>query len=436
MRGISQAGEEDGALAAMLPGWHALPRPAPQRVALITLTAATLLSMSTWFSASAVIPELKVAWHLPDPDAAWLTIMVQVGFVLGAVVSSVSNLTDRLSPRWIFFASSACACAANATLVAAGSVATAAVLRLVTGFFLAGVYPTSIKLVATWFERRRPAAIGWLVAALTVGSALPQLIGALGGARWQTVVISTSVLTAVGGLLVLVKVREGPYPFPAGAFDPHYVARTFLDRKVRLANLAYFGHMWELYSVWTWFGAFFSASLAATSFGGNTRLVSGLVTFCVIGVGAAGAISAGRLSHRLGTATVAALALTVSGCCSLFIGLLFGSPVALAAVGLIWGLAVIADSPEFFAIVSRAEEQAYVGTALTVQMAIGFLLTSVTIWLVPELVSVIGWRAAFCVLAAGPAVGVIAMLRLKTAPASSGITVAEVSGPDVIRNGP
>jgi MFS family permease len=415
----------------MYPGRHGLPRTAPQRAVLLTLTAATLLSMSAWFSASAVIPQLKVAWHLSGPDAAWLTIMVQVGFVLGAVVSAVGNLADRLSPRWIFFASSVCACAANAALVAAGSVATAAVLRLATGFFLAGVYPPGIKLVSTWFQTQRPAAIGWLVAALSVGSALPQLIGALGGARWQTVVISTSALTAIGGLLVLVKVREGPYPFPAGRFDPYYFARVFRDRKVRLANLAYFGHMWELYSVWTWFGVFFSASLAAASFRGNTRLVSGLVTFCVIGIGAVGAVGAGRLSHRLGPATVAVLALAVSGSCSLFIGLLFDYPVALAAAGLIWGLSVIADSPEFFAIVSRAEEQAYVGTALTVQVAIGFLLTSVTIWLVPELVLIIGWRAAFCVLALGPAAGVIAMLRLRTTPKSSTIA-AKVSRMDLV----
>lgn len=387
-----------------------------QRVALIALTAATMLSMTTWFSASAVVPQLRAAWQLSFVDAAWLTITVQIGFALGAVVSSLVNLPDRVSPHLVFFVSSICASMANGSLVMAGDLASAAVPRFATGFFLAGIYPPAIKLMSTWFRRTRSVAIGWLVAALTVGSALPQLINGLGGIRWQTVVVSTSFLTLVGGLLVQLKVRTGPYPFPSGSFDPSYVLRAFKDRRVRLANLAYFGHMWELYSVWAWFAAFFSASLASSSLAGSARLVSGVATFGVIAVGAVGAIGAGWLSHRMGPPTVAAIALAVSGGCSLFIGLLFPSPIALLALGLVWGFAVIADSPEFFTIVTRAEEQAFVGTALTMQLAIGFLLTSVTIGLVPTLQPIVGWRFAFSVLAVGPIVGVIAMLRLRKAP--------------------
>jgi MFS family permease len=385
-------------------------------LALGVLAGAVLLSMTTWFSASAVIPQLRVEWGLTTATASWLTVAVQVGFVAGALVSSVVNLADRVNPRYVFFWSSLGAAAVNAGLVLAGSLWPAVALRLATGFFLAGVYPPAIKLISTWFRRGRGLALGVTIGALTLGSAAPQLINGFGGLDWQAVVLWTSALTLLGGLLVAGILEDGPFPFPRARFDPTYALRVFRNRGVRLANFGYFGHMWELYSVWTWFGLFFSASLARASYQGVLRLVAGVATFLVIGAGALGATVAGALADRFGRSLVAAGSLVVSGTCSLTIGLLFNRPVLVFLAGLVWGFAVVADSAQFSTIVTEVCEQEYVGTASTVQLALGFLLTTVTIRLIPTLESAIGWRMAFSILALGPALGVIAMLRLRRAP--------------------
>jgi MFS family permease len=390
--------------------------PRGRRLALVVLAGAVLLSMTTWFSASAVIPQLRLEWGLTTATSSWLTVAVQVGFVAGALVSAVANLADRVNPRHIFLWSSLGAAMANAGLVLAGSLWSAIALRLATGFFLAGVYPPAIKLVSTWFRRGRGLALGVMVGALTLGSAAPQLINGLGGLDWQAVVLWTSALTVLGGLLIGGVLEDGPFPFPPARFDPGYALRVFRNRGVRLANFGYFGHMWELYSVWTWFGLFFSASLSRAAYRGDLRLMAGVATFLVIGAGALGAGVAGALADRFGRSLVAAGALIVSGTCSLTIGLLFDRPVLVFLAGLVWGFAVVADSAQFSTIVTEVCEQEYVGTASTVQLALGFLLTTITIRLVPTLESAVGWRMAFAVLALGPALGVVAMLRLWRAP--------------------
>jgi MFS family permease len=229
-------------------------------------------------------------------------------------------------------------------------------------------------------------------------------------------VLTTSALTIAGGLLVKYGLRDGPFPFPRGSFDPTYILRAFRNRGVRLANLGYFGHMWELYSVWSWFGLFFASSLAEASYQGNVRMVAGVATFLVIGIGALGAAFAGALADRVGRTLVAGGSLIVSGTCSLTIGLLFDHPLLTFFVGLVWGFAVIADSAQFSTMVTEVCDQAYVGTALTMQLALGFLLTTVTIRLIPTLVHLVSWRLAFSVLALGPLFGVIAMARLRRSP--------------------
>jgi MFS family permease len=390
--------------------------PRGRRLALVVLASAMLLSMTTWFSASAVIPQLRGAWGLTTATASWLTVAVQIGFVAGALVSAVVNLADRVDARHVFLWSSLGAAAVNGCLVLAGSLWPAIALRLATGFFLAGVYPPAIKLISTWFRRGRGLALGVMIGALTLGSAAPQLINGFGGLDWQAVVLWTSALTLLGGLLVAVVLEDGPFPFPTARFDPAYALRAFQNRGVRLANFGYFGHMWELYSVWTWFGLFFSASLSHAAYQGDLRLWAGVATFLVIGAGAMGATVAGALADRFGRSLVAAGSLVVSGTCSLTIGLLFDRPALVFVAGLVWGFAVVADSAQFSTIVTEVCEQEYVGTASTVQLALGFLLTTVTIRLIPTLESAVGWRMAFSILALGPALGVIAMLRLRRAP--------------------
>jgi MFS family permease len=390
-------------------------RPAGRRRALTLLAAALVLSMTTWFSASAVIPQLRAAWSLSNGAAAWLTIAVQLGFVTGAVVSAALNLADVMPPRLVILMGSIGAAAANLALLAAVGPELGIPLRFLTGFFLAGVYPPALKLMSTWFREGRGLALGVLTAAVTLGSAGPHLVNALGGLDVEVVVVMTSILTALGGLVVVTAVREGPYPFPLAVFDPRQAGRVLRNRGVRLASLGYFGHMWELYAMWAWFVVFFREVLERDSGPGGTA--ASLATFLVIGTGALGCVVGGVLGDRWSRTRSATLMMMVSGICALSIGGLADGPVwVVLAVGLVWGCAVVGDSAQFSTMVTELADQAYVGTALTLQLAVGFTLTVATIWLVPLVRDASSWAWAFALLAPGPFLGIAAMLRLRGSP--------------------
>ena len=377
------------------------------RRTLALLALALVCSMATWFSASAVVPQLRDEWSLSRGAASWLTIAVQLGFVAGALVTSLFNLADVIAPHVVVFAGSIGAAAANALLLATHGPAGAIPLRLATGFFLAGVYPPALKLMATWFRRGRGTALGILVGALTLGSSLPHLVNGLGGLDWHVVIAVTSALTVAGGLIALTVVREGPYPFPQATFDPRQARLVFANRGVRLASLGYFGHMWELYAMWAWFLVFATDTLFAS------RTAAALTTFAVIGVGALGCVAGGVLSDRYGRSETTAGLMACSGACALVIGLL--PSWAALLIALVWGFTVVADSAQFSTLVTEHADQAYVGTALALQLAVGFTLTVATIWLIPVLESAVGWRWAFAFLAPGPALGAAAMIRLRSA---------------------
>jgi MFS family permease len=364
--------------------------------------------MTTWFSATAVVPQLRADWGLGDTAAAWLTIAVQVGFVAGALVSSALSLADVFPPRAVILVGALGAAGANALLLLADGPRLGLAARLATGFFLAGVYPPALKLTSTWFQRGRGTALGIVVGALTLGSAAPHLVNGLGGLDWQLVVATTSVLTVFGGVLAAVAVPEGPYRFPAARFDPRQAGRVLRNRGVRLASLGYFGHMWELYAMWAWFLVFFSAVSDPGS-------GAAYATFAVIGAGAVGCWAGGVLGDRWGRPETTVLMMAVSGGCALLVGLAGAwSAAAALVVGLVWGFTVVADSAQFSTLVTELADQAYVGTALALQLAVGFALTVATIWLVPYWEGAVGWKWAFVLLVPGPALGIAAMLRLRT----------------------
>ena len=383
--------------------------------ALALLSAAVVLAMTTWFSASAVVPQLRADWGLGDTAAAWLTIAVQLGFVAGATVSSVLNLADIVSPRVVLLGGAVGAALANALLAAAGGVGAAIPLRFLTGFFLAGVYPPALKLMATWFRRGRGTALGVVVGALTLGSAVPHLVNGLGGLDWQTVVWATSVLTVAGGIIGAASVPEGPYRFARATFDPRQAGLVFRNRGVRLASLGYFGHMWELYAMWAWFLVFTTDSLHAR--GEEVGARAAYATFAVIAAGALGCWVGGLLGDGSGARRRPRAMMAISGACALTIGLLYGQPLwAVLALGLVWGFTVVADSAQFSTMVTELADQTYVGTAVALQLAVGFTLTVATIWLIPVLEDGVGWRCAFAFLAPGPILGVAAMIRLRRSP--------------------
>jgi MFS family permease len=288
-----------------------------------------------------------------------------------------------------------------------------------TGLFLAGVYPPGMKIMATWFRRGRGTALGVLVGALTLGKASPYLVNAVGSAEWRANVLFVSALAVAGGLTVLLFVGDGPFATAAAKFDARQITRVFRNRGVRLANFGYFGHMWELYAMWTWAPVMIRASLAAR---GEPPALAEAASFIVIGAGAVGCVAAGLLADRVGRTVVTSAAMVLSGACCLTVGLLFGAqPWLLLAVAGVWGASVVADSAQFSACVTELGDPRYMGTALTIQTCCGFLLTTLSIQLIPILESRVGWRYAFAVLALGPAFGVVSMLRLRRLPEASRI---------------
>jgi MFS family permease len=383
---------------------------------LVLIALAELLGMSVWFAANAVAPALSTRWALSPSESGWLSTAVQLGFVAGTALAAVLNLADLVPARAYFSASAVAAALANAALLAAPGYRTALVCRALTGVLLAGVYPPAMKMAATWFRERRGLAIGVVVGALTIGKALPYLIHALPGAGIAQVVLAASGAALGAALLVAFFYADGPAPFPRRPFDLALVGSVLRDRRYRHVLGGYSGHMLELYACWIWIPSFLGASALAHGSTDPTSSASwvSVLSFVVIAAGAVGCVVGGELADRVGYVRLVVLAMAVSGTCALLTPLVFGrSPTLLVPLLLVWSVAVIADSAQFSTLVTRVVAPHAIGTALTLQTSIGFLLTSVTIQLVPLLAGWLGWRFAFPVLALGPALGIAAIRRLR-----------------------
>ena len=379
---------------------------------LAVVSVAQFLGMTLWFSATAITPALIAEYQIAPNHAAWLTMAVQAGFVAGTLISAVANLADVLNARVLMFLGSIAGALTNAAVLAAPNGASVIALRFITGASLALVYPPGMKIIAGWFRDGRGLALGVLIGALTLGKAFPHLLTAMFGAEWRQPMLLVSALAIAGGTLVLLIVRDGPFVAATAPFDPHAIRKVLSSRGVRLALVGYLGHMWELYAMWTWVAVFAAASFTASGMA-NPAAAGSIAAFLAIGSGAVGCVLAGYIADRAGKARVAMWAMLASAASAAATLIVFGgAPIALYALIMFWGFAVVADSAQFSALVSEHAPRDHVGTALTLQTCVGFLLTLITIEALPRVAEATSWQWASLLLVPGPLLGAWAMFRL------------------------
>jgi len=396
-----------------------LPVETRKRRSLAILAVCQVFGMSLWFSASAVLPSLQAQYAISGAQAAALSSSVAFGFVGGTLISAVFGLADRLESRRFFAGAAVVGALANAAAIGIDPTGISFIAsRALVGACIAGIYPVGIRMAATWASADLGMLVGFLVGATTLGSASPFLLAALGGIDWRYAVIGASTLAMIAAALIQ-SFTPGPRHRRASLFQARYVLDAWRRRPLRLANLGYYGHMWELYAMWAWIAAFVDASLQQSSPALAAPFWAKLFAFATIGLGAAGCLAGGLIADRWGRTTLTIAAMLISGSCAALAGFLFGSPPwLLFTFCAVWGIAAVSDSAQFSASVVELSDAEHVGTMVTVQTCAGFLLTMLSIHLVPPINAAVGWHWTFLFLAAGPFLGAWAMLALRRDPLS------------------
>jgi MFS family permease len=359
---------------------------------------------SLWFAGNAVLGDLQRQWELGGAALSYMTSSVQLGFIIGTFLFAFFTISDRFSPRIVFLLCSLLGALSNLGIfLAADGLPSLLILRFGTGFFLAGIYPVGMKIAAGWYRRGLGQALGYLVGALVVGTAFPHLLkSSAQSIPWQLVIVWISVISALGGVLMLLLVPDGPYAAQGTRFNAKAFVIIFKSRNLRSASFGYFGHMWELYTLWAFFPVLIKAYGAVAQHPLNVSLWS----FWVIAVGSLGCIGGGILSRTLGSPSVAFYQLLASGLCCLLSPVFFHTPAGVFFGFLVfWGVAVVGDSPQFSALTAQTAPPELIGSALTFVTGIGFFITILSIQFTNFIINFLDPEYIFLLLVPGPIIG-------------------------------
>jgi MFS family permease len=375
---------------------------------------------SLWFAGNGVMIDLMTTFGLGESALGYLTSLVQFGFITGTLIFALLSIADRYSPSRVFFVCAILGASFNLAVIWEGnSYMSILALRFFTGFFLAGIYPVGMKIAADYFEKGLGKSLGFLVGALVIGTAFPHLLKEMKGELpWEFVLLATSSLAVLGGVLMLTLVPDGPFRKPSQKIILSAIRDIFREGRFRSAAFGYFGHMWELYTFW----AFVPVMLALYDDSHpGARLNIPLLSFLIIGIGGLACVIGGYLAQKAGTKRVAFAALLLSCCCCLLSPVIFSvdSQIVFVSFLLFWGMVVIADSPLFSTLVAQNAPAELKGTALTIVNSIGFFITILSIQLVNYLRILTESQAILAVLALGPILGLLALMNKKSLPSGA-----------------
>jgi MFS family permease len=385
-----------------------------QKMILTIIVFCQFCCISLWFAGNGVMDDLLTEYKLNENALGHLTSAVQFGFISGTLLFAILTISDRFSPSKVFFISAVLGALFNILIIFEGNTyLSLIVLRFLTGFFLAGIYPVGMKISADYFQKGLGVSLGFLVGALVVGTAFPHILkGLTSDFSWRSVIIITSMLSFIGGLVMVVFIKNGPYRKSRQHFEPSVFFRVFKKREFRSAAFGYFGHMWELYAFW----AFIPLLLITyQKMHPNISFNIPLLSFIIISSGGIACVLGGYISLRLGTRSTAFSALLLSCLCCMISPLMFTTENSAIFITylIVWGMVVIADSPLFSTLIANNVNNESKGTALTIVNSIGFSITIISIQMLNIISQVMIPQMIYMFLGIGPILGLMALIKIK-----------------------
>ncbi len=382
---------------------------------IISLLSLSLLFIFTvWFSPNAIVDQIQALWDLSELDLALFSMILIFGFVAGGIVFSIFNLSDIMKTEYFLCINGLLAAVSNFFAVFSPGFPLFLTFRFFTGFFIAGVYPTAMKLIASWFNENRGYAVGILLGALALGSGLPYVFNIFGaGPNWRLLMSFSSIFALLGSLIVFFFLIEGPHISKGAKFTISNLKKAWSKKAVRLTNYAYFGHQWEVYAFWVWIPAYLTHVYGNVYPTGDSRFPVSIITFLLFMAGAIGNVIGGKIADKIGKRNFNIIMLAMSGSSSIFIGFFSNNFILSVLIAFLWGFTIVPDSAQYSALISELTDQQLVGTALTMQTAIGFAVTAIPIQLIPIFVNLVSWSYGFTILTIGPIIGIITLAMMK-----------------------